>query len=268
MQLILWKVLRKHNGLWHGKALIGTYATFGRKKRKRKDDDCLHRRKQKWKEKCVDTFYHPKKKVKKKQSVDLFHKNKIGPFCVFTQTTTPNWGNQLLGRILTSWKNLYDILQIFFAQKEGIFASWKRPKKLLFCKLSFTFVIFYHFINLYQNLCYQSASLSLFIVFKTSFIMFIISKWKTLISTFITISFYQTWSCLSTWDQISVWINFAHLWPQHIFGTFSHFSRNKSKKFSFFFRKICWGLAGGWVKNVFGEEHIYVRNVWYTSLDR
>ena len=156
-------------------------------------------------------FLSSEKKVKKTKCW-FIPQNKIGPFCVFTQTTTPNWGNQLLGRILTSWKNLYDILQIFFAQKEGIFASWKRPKKLLFCKLSFTFVIFYRFINLYQNLCYQSASLSLFIVFKTSFIMFIISKWKTLISTFITISFYQTWSCLSTWDQISVWINFAHLW--------------------------------------------------------
>ena len=163
------------------------------------------------KKKCVDIFYHRKKKVKKTKCW-FIPQNTIGPFCVFTQTTTPNWGNQLLGRILTSWKNLYDILQIFFAQKEGIFASWKRPKKLLFCKLSFTFVIFYHFINLYQNLCYQSASLSLFIVFKTSFINFIISKWKTLISTLITISFYQTGSWLSTWDQISVWINFAHLW--------------------------------------------------------
>ena len=58
-QLILWKVLRKCNGLWHGKALIGTYATFGRKNRKRKDYDCLHRRKKKWKEKCVDLYYQP-----------------------------------------------------------------------------------------------------------------------------------------------------------------------------------------------------------------
>ena len=142
------------------------------------------------------SFYHQKESEKNKVLIYSTKQN-WAVLCFYANNNT-KLRQSTLGANLTSWKNLYDILQIFFAQKEGIFASWKRPKKLLFCKLSFTFVIFYHFINLYQNLCYQSASLSLFIVFKTSFIMFIISKWKTLISTFITISFYQTWSCLST----------------------------------------------------------------------
>ena len=73
----------------------------------------------------------------------------------------------------------------------------------------------------------------------------------------------------------------AKIHPSTFWGHFLIFHQTSQKKFHFF-RKICWGFtggslgvrwgftggsanfwgfAGGSVKNVFGEEHIYVRNV-------
>ena len=91
--------------------------------------------------KCVDLFYHRKKKVKKRKKLIYSTKNKIVLFCVFAQKTPTYWRNHLF----SCKKTLY---WCFFRLQKYLLFELKKFVWYIIQIFSFTFVIF--LVGLYQ----------------------------------------------------------------------------------------------------------------------
>jgi len=155
------------------------------------------------------SFLSSEEKIEsKKQNVDLLHKkqNKIVLFCVFAQIKKIIFLGEFW--LLKNFKKNTS-LRFLRLQKHLLFELRKCMISHRF--FSFAFVIFVgNFINFHHYL----SSLSLLIVFKTSFIIIFISKRKLLTKNthILTYCTFLSDAKLLRWDQISVWINFAQLW--------------------------------------------------------